>query len=95
MIERGQVWQLGRHRLLCGDATSKEDVEKLMNGEKANLMLTDPPYGVNIVNVKSGGGLEEREVLDAERDYRLKRHQSEFGLVGVQGAAPPDSMSLL
>lgn len=46
--EYGKVYQLGRHRLMCGDATKIEDVEKLMDGQKADMVFTDPPYGVNI-----------------------------------------------
>lgn len=46
-VERGQIWQLGDHRLMCGDSTSKADVDKLMNGEKADMVFTDPPYGVS------------------------------------------------
>ena len=42
----GQIYQLGRHRLMCGDSTKQEDVEKLMNGEKADMVFTDPPYGM-------------------------------------------------
>src|SRR5699024_10527023 len=41
----GQIYQLGRHRLMCGDSTKEEDVAKLMNGEKADIVFTDPPYG--------------------------------------------------
>jgi DNA modification methylase len=44
---RGDLWALGRHRLLCGDATSAEDTAMLLNGTKPHLMVTDPPYGVN------------------------------------------------
>lgn len=44
----GDLWRLGDHRLLCGDATKLEDVEKLMNGEKADMVFTDPPYNVAI-----------------------------------------------
>lgn len=40
----GDIWQLGNHRLMCGDSTSVTDVEKLMNGEKADMVFTDPPY---------------------------------------------------
>lgn len=43
----GDIWQLGNHRLMCGDSTIISDVEKLMNGEKADLLFTDPPYGVS------------------------------------------------
>ena len=45
--KRGDIWQLGNHRLMCGDSTVITDVEKLMNGMKADLFLTDPPYNVN------------------------------------------------
>jgi site-specific DNA-methyltransferase (adenine-specific) len=43
----GDVYQLGKHRLMCGDSTSIDDVEKLMNGAKVDLLITDPPYNVN------------------------------------------------
>jgi site-specific DNA-methyltransferase (adenine-specific) len=45
-VESGQLWQLGEHRLLCGDSTKVSDLEKLMIGEKAALWITDPPYNV-------------------------------------------------
>ena len=53
-VEKGDVWVVGRHRLVCGDATNEDDVAKLMDGKKANLILTDPPYGVSF---KSSSGL--------------------------------------
>lgn len=43
----GDIWKLGRHRLMCGDSTSTECVQKLMGGLQADLLLTDPPYGVD------------------------------------------------
>ena len=53
-VEKGDRWIVGRHVLYCGDATDAEDVNKLMDGKKANLVLTDPPYGVSF---KSSSGL--------------------------------------
>lgn len=49
---RGEVYSLGEHRLMCGSATERADVDKLMNGKKARLVFTDPPY---MVNYKSAG----------------------------------------
>lgn len=46
IVKKGQVWQLGAHRLMCGDSTDKETVLKLMDGKKADLVFTDPPYGM-------------------------------------------------
>ena len=43
----GDIWTLGKHRLMCGDATKPEHVERLLDGAKPDLMVTDPPYGVN------------------------------------------------
>lgn len=53
-VQRGDIWNVGRHKLMCGDATSEEDVSALMGDTKANLILTDPPYGVSF---KSSSGL--------------------------------------
>ena len=53
-VEKGDVWVVGRHRLVCGDATNAEDVALLMDGKRANLIVTDPPYGVSF---KSTSGL--------------------------------------
>ena len=49
----GDIWILGNHKLLCGDATIKEDVEQLLNGKKADMVFTDPPYNVGF-NGRSG-----------------------------------------
>lgn len=54
----GQIYKLGEHRLMCGDSTSINAVEKLMNGEKADMVFTDPPYGINAI--KSSGVLSAR-----------------------------------
>ena len=48
----GEIYELGRHRLMCGDSTNPEQVAQLMNGKKANLIFTDPPYNVNYAYAK-------------------------------------------
>ena len=45
-VQKGDIWMVGRHRLMCGDATVSVDVATLMDGKKANLVITDPPYNV-------------------------------------------------
>lgn len=47
ICQLGDIWQLGEHRLICGDSTDKETIERLMEGKNANLCVTDPPYNVN------------------------------------------------
>jgi DNA modification methylase len=59
-IVRGDIIQLGRHRVMCGDSTSREDVERLMNGKKADMVFTDPPYAA----FGSSTGLAENIVDD-------------------------------
>ncbi len=48
--KQGELWQLGNHRLLCGDSTSSEDLQKLMDGDLADMAFTDPPYNVDYGN---------------------------------------------
>ena len=50
LVQRGELWQMGEHKLLCGDATSPADVARLMDGAKASLAFTDPPYNVDYGN---------------------------------------------
>ena len=54
VCQRGEVWQLGEHRLMCGDSTSAEDVTKLMNGEIADIAFTSPPYNAGASEKLSG-----------------------------------------
>lgn len=58
----GDVWQLGSHRLMCGDSTNPENVAKLMNGELADLVITDPPY-----NVDYEGKTKEKLKIDNDK----------------------------
>lgn len=53
-IQPGDIIKLGRHRLICGDSTNGADVEKLMNGKLADLVITDPPYNVNYQSNSTG-----------------------------------------
>ena len=82
----GDLWELGEHRLLCGDATKAEDVERLMGGEKADMVFTDIPYGIDYsggrsqtVAKKSYGKIEGDKNKDISRfvklvsDYGFKR----------------------
>lgn len=63
----GDVWTLGRHRLICGDATDAGTVKKLMDGRKANLVLTDPPYNVSF---ESASGLKiKNDSMKGEQFY--------------------------
>lgn len=67
--KKGDIWKLGNHRLICGSSTDEKDIEKLMNGEKADLVLTDPPYNVAIgdknknLNEKNGSKSIEKNIL--------------------------------
>ncbi len=54
-VKQGDLWQIGKHRMLCGDATNSEDLNKFMGDKKANLIVTDPPYNVNF---ESASGLK-------------------------------------
>ena len=60
--KRGDIYKLGNHTLMCGDSTSFNDVEKLMDGELADLLLTDPPYNINVSN--SQGMTIENDNMD-------------------------------
>ena len=62
--KRGQLWQLGRHRLMVGDSTSEEDVDKLTGGEAMDLCITDPPYNVNY----EGGTQEKLTIINDDMD---------------------------
>lgn len=68
-VKKGDVWVVGRHRLVCGDATNADDVNLLMDGKKANLILTDPPYGVSFT---SSSGLKiQNDSLKNEEFYNF------------------------
>ncbi|GAG28295.1 unnamed protein product, partial [marine sediment metagenome] len=66
VTKRGDVWLLGEHRAMCGDSTMIDDVEKLMDGEKADMVFTDPPYGISVKNKM--GEIKNDDSLDVFRD---------------------------
>ncbi|QRV09712.1 DNA modification methylase [Bacillus velezensis] len=74
----GDVWRLGRHLLVCGDATNLEDVQKLMQGQKADLVVTDPPYNVAVksdsrkLNKDGHASILNDEMAAAEFDEFLR-----------------------
>ena len=64
----GDVWMLGKHRLICGDSTKTETLEKVMNGVKANLVITDPPYNVNY---EGSAGKIKNDNMENEKFYQF------------------------
>ena len=82
----GDLYQLGEHRVLCGDSTKLEDVERLMDGKKADMVFTDPPY-----NIAYEGGSKKREMIENDDvvdfyDFLLKAY-SAFALSMKLGAS--------
>ena len=78
-VNSGEVWQLGNHRLMCGDSTSADDVRKLMGAEQMDLIITDPPYNVsyeekaarlNEYRANSNGSMKiANDYMDNDRFY--------------------------
>ncbi len=68
-VKKGDVWQLGPHRLMCGDSTVEVDILKLMNGERADMCLTDPPYLLDYLHGKKKKG-KATEGFGLKRDRR-------------------------
>lgn len=73
----GDIWLLGKHRVMCGDSTKIEDVERLMDGKKADSLITDPPYGVDysgknefLNKFDKGNRIQKPITNDAIIDYR-------------------------
>ena len=68
VTKSGDLWLLGNHRLLCGDSTKAETYEMLMNGKKANLVVTDPPYNVNY---QGTAGKIKNDNLENDKFYQF------------------------
>ena len=69
ITQPGDLWLLGHHRLLCGDATKAEDLDRLMDGTPADLLLTDPPYGVSYVGKTAEALTIANDAMEGE-EYR-------------------------
>ena len=66
ITQTGDIWQLGRHRLMCGDSTNRATVEKLMNGNKADMVFTDPPYNIGYQGVSDKRTIQNDKMTDAD-----------------------------
>ena len=82
----GDLYELGRHRVLCGDSTSNSDVEKLMDGHKADMVFTDPPYNVNYEG-SNGLKIENDNKSDTDFYTFLLKAYSSYALSMKIGSA--------
>ena len=96
-VARGDLWEIGRHRLLCGDSTDAGDVARLMGDERASLLFTDPPYGVDVAggthdprdtrNYRSGNLIEGDAMSDGDLESLVYAVFAEQQRVMHEGAA--------
>jgi len=80
-VKLGDVWELGKHRLMCGDSTKESDVNKLMNGEKADIGLTDPPYGVGYEYNTHQDIKGEEYIYFCEKFLKQLKKNSDFQII--------------
>jgi DNA modification methylase len=98
----GEIYQLGKHRLLCGDATNPEDIARLMNGAKAEMLFTDPPYNVDYGKNKDrptfkirpiiGDKQDAQSWLEFNRTWMTLAREHVLGDWYVWGASDPEGM---
>lgn len=69
--QKGDIWLIGKHRLICGDSTDKVTIEKLMDGKKANLIVTDPPYNVDYTGKTKEALKIENDKMDNNEFYQF------------------------
>lgn len=96
-VQNGEIWKLGGHRLMCGDSTEEKEVEKLMDGLKADMVITDPPYGVEYtggIKIENGKikSNEKEQVKNDDLNYKglfdfLKRTFENIKLCSEEKAA--------
>jgi DNA modification methylase len=73
VTETGDLWQLGKHRLMCGDARSSGDLRRLLDGERAHMAFLDPPYNVAVGSVVGRGAAKHREFAMASGEMSRER----------------------
>ncbi|MDB5055790.1 MAG: modification methylase [Bacilli bacterium] len=71
VTQKGDIWLLGKHRLHCGDSTSEQDMATLMDRKKARLIVTDPPYNVNIIGRTKDALTIQNDKMDDEQFYEF------------------------
>lgn len=86
ITQQGDIWILGRHRLMCGDSTKKEDVDKLMNNKEADMVLTDPPYNVDVENSKGMKIKNDNMDSNSFREFLSKSFKNISETLKVGGA---------
>ena len=80
----GDVWTLGRHRVICGDSTKPETYSTLMGGKQANLILTDPPYGIDYD--KGAAGKIKNDKFDSDEGFYKFLHDAFSAMAGTLAA---------
>lgn len=86
-VKSGDLWQIGNHRLLCGDSTKREDVARLFGNERARLTWTDPPYGVNYGDKMEAANPMGYRVRQIENDDLPPEELEEFIRSALKNAA--------
>lgn len=85
VCKKGEIWQLGEHRLMCGDSTSADDLTKLLIDGKPNLVFTDPPYGISVVSdngtIGAGGVCKPGVYMPVKGDETTDTAQKNFELL--------------
>ncbi|WP_252508878.1 hypothetical protein [Paenibacillus peoriae] len=71
ITRKGDIWLLGKHRLICGDSTNPQDIATLMDGKKARLIVTDPPYNVDYTGKTKAAMKIENDKMDNHQFYNF------------------------
>jgi len=83
-VESGQLWELGEHRVLCGDCTDKNHVKRIIFGNKVDILLTDPPYNVGI---QYGSGVNDSKTVEQNESF-IKKWFQNFSTIPLKVITP-------